>query len=97
MLVLAQNVMSLGQVAGSEMEIKNFEGMDDWQFHFVVHFDAATGKFHVDDDTTYALFHEGQIFMPSPQEWYNPDDTDDPRAFNLIGELESDLSKILDR
>jgi hypothetical protein len=69
---------------------------DNWQYHYVVVFDEATGVYSVDADTTDAVFHSGQVFMPDAQEWYAPDSTDDPRAFDLIDEIAANLNKKLE-
>jgi hypothetical protein len=80
-------------IAVSELNLKD---VDNWQFHYVVVFDAETGTFSVDADTTDAVFHNGQVFMPDAQEWYAPDSTDDPRAFDLIDEIAANLNKKLE-
>ena len=78
----------------SEKKI-NVAGADNWQFHYVVVFNAETGEFSIDVDTTDAVFHNGQIFMPDSQEWYAPHDVDDPQMHGLLMDIEDQLSEVL--
>lgn len=72
------------------------QNLYNWQFHYVVVFDGATGTYSVDADTTDAVFHNGQVFMPdSPDGWYAPDENDQ-RTFDLIDEIAANLNKKLE-
>jgi len=73
-----------------ELDLTDLVG---FEFHYVVRYSTENQKFYVDADTTDAVFHNGQVFTGS--DWYEADQTDDPRVHGLLREIEDNLAELL--